>query len=170
MSPVLQTVIGAIAAIAGGFLAAWWQTSRADKIARTIRRAERREEGLLVLNVKVTDVHAAIDRIYQAAEAGQATSQYQGARQELAGLHQLWEGSSSGVIPDQTVVAAYTALRVAEQERLPGGSLGAARQRELSTGDKDVGQRFVRDLGHVLGRLEELKRELHRKVAEQLHS
>ena len=72
MSPVLQTVIGAIAAIAGGFLAAWWQTSRADKIARTIRRAERREEGLLVLNVKVTDVHAAIDRIYQAAEAGQA--------------------------------------------------------------------------------------------------
>lgn len=166
MSAVLQTVIGAVAAIAGGFLAAWWQTSRADKIARTIRRAERREEGLLELNQKVAEVHAVIDRVYRAAEHGQSTSQYQNARQELNGLHEFWDGRSVGVIPDRTVIDAYQTLITAEHEHLPSGGLGAARQRELSGGGEDVGQRFVRDLGQVLGRFGELKRELERKAKE----
>ncbi|HEY5399211.1 MAG TPA: hypothetical protein VIL16_27890 [Trebonia sp.] len=110
MSAVLQTVIGAVAAIAGGFLVAWWQTSRADTIARTIRRAERREEGLLELNEKVTEVHDAIERVYSAAEHGQSTSQYQNARQELNGLHVFWDGRSVGVIPDQAVIDAYRTI------------------------------------------------------------
>jgi hypothetical protein len=166
VSAVLQTVIGAVAALAGGFLAAWWQTSRADTIARTIRRAERREQGLLELNQQVAEVHAAVDGVYRAAEHGQSTSQYQHARQELNRLHVFWDGRSVGVIPDQTVIGAYRTLIAAEQEALPSGQLGAARQRELSEGDKDVGRRFVRDLGQVLGQLEELKRELQRKVGE----
>jgi hypothetical protein len=102
MSAILQTVIGAVAAIVGGVLAAWWQTSRAYKIARTIRRAERREEGLLELNQKVAEVHGVIDRVYRAAEHGQSTSQYQNARQELNGLHEFWDARSLGVIPDQS--------------------------------------------------------------------
>jgi len=155
MSAVLQTVIGAVAAIAGGFLVAWWQTSRADTIARTIRRAERREEGLLELNEKVTEVHDAIERVYSAAEHGQSTSQYQNARQELNGLHVFWDGRSVGVIPDQAVIDAYRTIIAAENERLPSGELGAARQVELSSGNEDVGQRFFRDLGQVLGQLTE---------------
>lgn len=76
------------AAIAGRFLAAWWQTSRADKIARTIRRAERREEGLLVLNVRDTDVHAAIDRIYR-------QPRQVNRRLTTKALVRSWPGSSS---------------------------------------------------------------------------
>lgn len=170
MSPVWQTIIGAAAAIIGGLVAAWWQTSRADKIAHDIRRAERREEGLLALNVKVTTIHASLDGVHRAAEKGQATSQYQYALQLLGELKQFWEGSSSGVIPDESIISAYTRLDVAARENLPSGSLGAERQRELSTGDLATGQRFVRDLGHVLGLTEELKRQVQYQVEQQLQS
>ncbi len=164
MSPIWQTVIGGIAAIIGGLVAAWWQTSRADTIAQNIRRAERREDGLLALNVKVTAVHTTLDGVYRAAEKGQATSQYLYALMVLSELRQLWEGSLSGKIPDQSIVDAYTALDIAEHERLPEGSLGAARQRELSIADKEAGQRFVTDLGHVLGLMEELRKTVQRQV------
>jgi len=109
---------------------------------------------LLTLNVEVTAMYARFDALFQAVEQGQATSQYLNAITALANLRQLWEGSSSGVIADKAIVEAYTALDVAAHERLPDGSAGARRQRELSTGDKEVGQRFVRDLGHVLGLLD----------------
>ena len=136
--------------------------AHADDVARRIRSEERREAGLLTLNVEVTAMYARFDALFQAVEQGQATSQYLNAITALANLRQLWEGSSSGVIADKAIVEAYTALDVAAHERLPDGSAGARRQRELSTGDKEVGQRFVRDLGHVLGLLGEFKREVQR--------
>jgi hypothetical protein len=55
---------------------------------------------------------------------------------------------------------------MADHEHLPSGNAGAARQREISSGSEDAGQRFVRDLGQVLGQLGELKRELQRKAEE----
>jgi hypothetical protein len=90
------------------------------------------------LNQQVAEVYAAVDGVYQAAEQGQSTSQYQHARQELSGLHVFWDGKSIGVIPDPTVINAYKELVMAEQERLPNAELGTARLRELSNGDKDV--------------------------------
>jgi hypothetical protein len=72
------------------------------------------------------------ERVYSAAEHGQSTSQYQNARQELNGLHVFWDGRSVGVIPDQAVIDAYRTIIAAENERLPSGELGAARQVELS--------------------------------------
>ncbi|MGO8957619.1 MAG: hypothetical protein ACLQFR_09655 [Streptosporangiaceae bacterium] len=53
MSAILQTLVGASAALAGGFLAAWWQTSRVDQVAQKIRRAERREAGLIAPDAKL---------------------------------------------------------------------------------------------------------------------
>ncbi len=47
---------------------ATWQTRRADIIARSIRRAERREQGLLSLNAEVATIPAAIEPQYREAE------------------------------------------------------------------------------------------------------
>lgn len=164
MSAIWQTIIGGLLATLGGLLAVWWQARRADDVARRIRAEERREAGLLALNVEVTAMHESFDALYRAAEKGQATSQYLNAITTLARLRQLWEGSSSGVIADKAIVDAYTALDVAAREELPVGGAGAQRQRELSTGDADVGLRFVRDLGHVLGLLGEFKKEVQQET------
>jgi hypothetical protein len=40
-SALAQTLIGGGLAIVGGFVGAWWQTSRSDNVAQKIRRAER---------------------------------------------------------------------------------------------------------------------------------
>jgi hypothetical protein len=109
--------------------ARWAPVQAAKWKKANIRRAERREEGLLALNVQVTAIHASLDGVHRAAEKGQATSQYQYALQLLGELRQFWEGSSSGVIPDQSIIRAYIALDVAARESLPTGSLGAERQR-----------------------------------------
>src|SRR5260370_28838992 len=164
MSAIWQTISGAAAAIAGRLLAGWWQTSRADKVALKIRRAERREEGLLTLNVKATAVLAQMDALYRQVERGQTTFQYEAAQALLSELRQLWEGSSSGMIPDRPIVDAYTELDVAARSELPAGSLGEQREKELSTGDEAAGQRFIRDLGHVLGLMEDFQRAVNYEV------
>ena len=96
MSAIWQTIIGGLLAIVGGLLAVWWQARHADDVARRIRSEDRREAGLLALNVEVTAMHARFDALYHAAEQGQATSQYLQAIMIMADLRQLWEGSSSG--------------------------------------------------------------------------
>jgi hypothetical protein len=164
MSPVWQTIIGAVAAIAGGFVGVWWQTGRAGKVARNIRRAERREDCLLTLNAKLSVTNGAFRALYNEAEHSQARSQYLRALMLIEELRQLWDGSSSGAILGQAVINAYTEFDIAVHDELPAGEPGAERQREISTGDADTGRRFVRDLGHVLGLLDDLKNEVQRQV------
>ena len=48
-----------------------WQTRRADDVARSIRRAERREKGLLSLNATVASIQTELDRLYRQSERGQ---------------------------------------------------------------------------------------------------
>jgi hypothetical protein len=164
MSAFWSTVIGAAAAIIGGFGAAMWQTSRADKVALKIRRAERREAGLLELNVRLASVVTRLTDVRNSAGNGYASSQWQFAAMALRELRELWEGSSSGVIPDQSIVNAYNALDVAAREHLPEGSLGAQRQRDLSTGDEDVAERFVADLALVVQRAADLQKAVYGRV------
>jgi hypothetical protein len=71
----MGAVIGAAGAIAGGFGAAWWQTSRADDVAQKIRRAERREEGLLTLNAMAMTVTTKFAALRDEAESGQSSAQ-----------------------------------------------------------------------------------------------
>ena len=121
MSPIWQTIIGAAAAVAGGVLAAWWQTSRADDIARRVRREERREQGLLALRAKVAEVRGRMNYLYQQAQAKPLTGQYHAAGQALAELRSEWDTSWSGVIPDEGIVKAYTAVALAAHDLFPGG-------------------------------------------------
>lgn len=161
---MLQVLIGGALTIAGGFLAAWWQTNRADDVARDIRRDERRERGLLELNAAVSKAHAQLDPLYRQAEGGQTPFQYQESIRVMDELARHWESNAVGVIPDQDVVDAYTALAVAVHDGLPGGSPYVPYVANLQSGDKDAAKRFVRDLGHVLGELGEFKKIVQQKV------
>jgi hypothetical protein len=161
---MLQVLIGGALSIVGGFLAAWWQTNRADDVARDIRRDERRERGLLELNAAVSRTHAQLDPLYRQAQRGQTPFQYQESIRVMSELAQHWESNAVGVIPDQDVVDAYTAVAVAVRDGLPAGSSYASYIASLQSGDNDAARRFVRDLGHVLGLLDDLKKVVQQKV------
>lgn len=160
---VIGAVIGAAGAIAGGFGAAWWQTSRADDVAEKIRRAERREQGLLALNATLTTVATEFDALYREAERRQSTKQYAKACDLLAQLAYHWYGTAAGMIPDPLIRKRMSALDLASRESLPT-SLPEKQFAELANGDVDAGRRFIRDLGHVLGLMNELKEEVNRAV------
>jgi hypothetical protein len=162
-SALVQTLIGATAAIVGGLGAALWQTARADKVARRIRKAERREQALIDLNALVTVTYGRLLALYHQAERGQNAAQHNEARQALDTLAQNWDSRSSGIISDPSVVTAYANFNVAVQEDLPAtGTL--RRVQELSTGDRAAGQRFLRDLGHVVGTLDEFRKAVQEQV------
>jgi hypothetical protein len=168
LSPFEQTIIGAsigaAAAIIGGWLGAWWQTNRAAKIARNIRREERREQGLLELNAKATEVRDRIGAIYREAERGQTPAQFTQSRQLFDELTQAWDGSWSRMVYDQPVIKSFTSLAVALREDLPGDDTVAYVQ-NLSANVNGAGQRFVRGLGHVLGLLDELRKVVEAQLA-----
>src|SRR5262249_11436640 len=155
--------IGAVAAIAGGLGAALWQTARADDVARRIRKAERREQALIDLNALVTVIYGQLLTLYHRAEGGQNAAQHNEARQALDTLAQHWDSRSSGIITDPSIVTAYAYFNAAVQEELPGTAT-LQRVQELSTGDRAAGQRFLRDLGHVVGTLDELRKAVQEQV------
>jgi hypothetical protein len=162
-SAFVQTLIGALAAIVGGLGAAFWQTARADDVARRIRRAERHEKALIDLNALVTDIYGQLLALYRQAEHGQSAAQHNQARQALDTLAQHWDSRSSGIISDPQIVAAYAYFNVAVQEGLPAtGTL--QRVQELSAGDEAAGRRFLRDLGRVVGTLDELGKAVREQV------
>jgi hypothetical protein len=163
---MVQVLIGGALTVAGGFFAAWWQTNRADDVARDIRRDERRERGLLELNAVVAKAHARLDPLYRQAESGQTPFQYQEAIRVRGELAQHWESDAAGVISDQEVVDAYMAVDVSVHAGLPGGPSYAPYMADLQSGDKVAVQRFVRDLGHVLAELGDLNKVVQRKVKE----
>jgi hypothetical protein len=165
LSPLWQTAIGAAAAIVGGLVAAIWQTSRADKLAQSIRRAERREQGLLDLIAVVAPTYSQILELYGRVENGQNAAQYNEARQFANRVTLHWESAAQGVIPDRAIVIAYRYLNAAIQEGLPGGEGTLDRIRALSSGEQQAGQDFKRDLGLVVGRLQEFMRAIQEQVA-----
>lgn len=82
-SAIVQTLIGAAAAIVGGLGAALWQTARADDVARRIRRTERYELALLDLNTTVTVLYSQLLELYRRVELGQHAAQHNEARQAV---------------------------------------------------------------------------------------
>jgi hypothetical protein len=162
-SAFMQTLIGAVAAIVGGLGAALWQTARADDVARRIRKAERREQALIDLNALVTLSYGQLLTLYRRAEGGQNAAQYIEARQSLDTFAANWDSRWSGIISDPSVVTAYAFFNAAVQEALPStGTL--QRVRELSAGDRADGQRFLRDLGHVVGTLDDVMKAVQEQV------
>jgi len=124
LSSLWQTAIGAAAAIVGGLGAAIWQTRRADDVARRIRLAERREQGLLELDALVAGLEFRLDDLNRAVERGENQWQYQEPARVLGDLALHWHSKSSGVIPDPEVVAAYNAVDVAAHHLLIAAGLG----------------------------------------------
>jgi len=162
-SALVQTLIGAVAAIIGGLGAALWQTARADDVARRIRKAERREQALIDLNALVTVISGQLLALYRRAEGGQNAAQYTEARQALDTIAVHWDSHSAGIISDPSIVTAYAYFNAAVQEGLPStGTL--QRVQELSTGNRAGGQQFLRDLGQVVGRLDELRNAVQEQV------
>jgi hypothetical protein len=151
MSALVQTLLGGALTIVGGLAAVWWQTRRADGIARKGRAEQRREDGLIALNVELTSVRTRFDALCRAAEKnGQGTSQYLSALNYLAELRQFWEGNTSGVVGDKAIVSAWQQLYLAARERIPDGSGAITKQRALSVADPAACAEFSRDLGHLL--------------------
>lgn len=144
MSALLQTVLGGALTIVGGILAVLLQLRRADGIARRARAEQRREEGVVVLNTKVTSIRASFDALCRATEGGQSTSQYLSAMTYLSDLRQFWEGESAGVIGDKAIVSARQQLDAAARERIPTGSGAITKQRALSVADPAACAEFSR--------------------------
>jgi hypothetical protein len=111
---VIGAGIGAAGAILGGFAAAWWQTSRADDVAQKIRAAERREEALIALRVKVTALKVGVQSLLSAAEEDpeHSQSQYEQAVSLVRNFKKFWEERCAGRIPDQRVWYPYTFLYI----------------------------------------------------------
>jgi hypothetical protein len=166
-SPLVQTLIGGGLAIVGGLLAAWWQTSRADNVALRIRQAERREQALLELDVLASGLQVRLDELFRQVQQGQTPWQYQEALKVLGELTQHWRSKSSGVIPDPEIVSAYNAV-VAATDRLPVGADFPPFMSNLQAGNPAALQGFVRDLGHVLEDLGDLRRVVHDQVTKLL--
>ena len=149
MSAIWQTIIGAAAAIAGGLVAAWWQTARADDVAQRIRRGERREEGLLTLSATVTTIVTQLQVLYRQARYAPTADQYKLAVQLVQQLRDLWYGTSSGMVPDQSIRMAFDTVEAVVIAALPGVRVSRQREDALSKADDVAGQRFLHDLDNI---------------------
>ena len=63
-SALVQTLIGGALAIIGGLVAAWWQVSRSDSVAKKIRRAERYEGALIELNARAAETVSQVWKVW----------------------------------------------------------------------------------------------------------
>ncbi len=118
-SAFAQTLIGGGLAIAGGLIAAWWQTARADNVARRIRRAERYESALIELNARAAEASRQVDRFWrdnrEIVLQGRRheridISNYDLTRQPLEDLFDHWYSVASPVILDSAIVDAFANL------------------------------------------------------------
>lgn len=148
MSAILQTIIGAAAAIVGGFVGAWWQTRRADDVARRIRREERQEQALLALFSKASDVHERLGGILRAAATAPLASQYEAARQTVRELGELWETNLMAAIGDLAIAGDVRAFRMRSGELLPGGAKAMMQYTEDDTGAKV--EHFIDDVAELI--------------------
>lgn len=162
-SPLVQTLVGGGLAILGGLLTAWYQTRRADDVARRIRQSERREQALLELDALVSTLEARLDPLFRQAEQGQAQRPYQESLGLIGELAEHWRTKASGVIHDRDIVSAYNYVRVAA-DRIPSGAGYVAFMSNLQGNDPDTVRVFKRDLGHVLGQLGELRKVVRSRV------
>jgi hypothetical protein len=148
MSAILQTIIGAVAAIVGGFVGAWWQTRHADDVARSIRHEERQEQALLALFSAASSVLERLGGIRRAAASMPLTSQYQAASQAASELRQRWTADLIAAIRDRAISDAMWTCYNRSGDLLPGGADAMMQYTEDNPGAK--AEHFLRDLGEVI--------------------
>jgi hypothetical protein len=168
MSSFVPTIVGAVAAISGGLVGAVWQTRRSDDVARRIRRAERREHGLLQLASVVAVVETQLTVLQREAERGLAPAQYERAVQSLHELRTHWDTVSSGVIPDGAIVSSYAKLRAVADRAFPADAR-LSRLSGLESAAPEVVEPFVRDLEHVLVLLANFREIIRQQVKGLMH-
>jgi len=164
MTAFVQTIIGALAAIGGGMLTAWWQEQHATETARRIRREERREEALRAFHAKTIEIVERIDQDYRAAEndPGAWREAWESAYPTVDELRKLWESDASGKIPEESITARYLEVRGQVHDCI--GRFGTPDRTIASAEAKD----FVRDAGRLLMLLGELSKETRSRVDELL--
>jgi hypothetical protein len=155
MTVWVTTCIGAVAAIAGGWVGAWWQARHTSTLARQIRREERREAGLMTLNATVTEISELCDRAYRVAERDpdQWHTSWTDTYNQVERLRLVWESTIAATVPDTDVVQAYTAARGQAHDCL--ARFGAPANPPAGSADP---KEFVRDAGRLLMLLGELKK------------
>jgi len=156
-STIIGAVVGGILAIVGGFLGAWWQTRRADDIARRIRREERREQALFAFSGKVTEVRNRLASINTMAETSPLTVQYNAASQALAELISPWLTSWAAVIYDRPIRDSIDALVSRTRALLPAGQAMPYPESEPAA----RAAHFARDLKELHGLTEKLWEEVY---------
>ena len=161
-SPLWPTLIGAGSALAGGFVAAWWQTSRADRVAQKIRQAERREQGILAAQAKLAAINAAQLALYYQAKKRQGSSQYQTALNAISDLKEFWVTEVVATVPDEPILRKYAQLLDVVFRDLPAGDLGREIAEGLAKGQG--GDRFVENLGHVIDAMVALRSTVYEAV------
>jgi hypothetical protein len=155
MSATLQTIIGAAAAIIGGFVGAWWQTSRADSSARRIRWEVRREQALLALTTKVGQVIELLADAARVPDSAALTGQYGYAYGAVHELRQLWGTNNLFVIRYDGVMSAMRAFEMKASELLPGGAKAMAQYTESEPAEKV--KHFMNDVAELLELLSEVR-------------
>jgi hypothetical protein len=168
MAGIWQTLLGGTLAIAGGFLAAWWQTRRADDVARRIRRAERREDGLLAFRTVVRMTVHVVDEAYRAAKgnAEQSMKTWPDIHKAMVGLRDAWETNASGKIPDVAISDKFYEADSLADTLVPW-SYPPPPRKDADLADTNA--RFVEQLGALLAKLKEIRTEVDRRVDDLLH-
>lgn len=161
MAAFLQTIIGAVASILGGYLGVRWQARTAGEVARGIRHAERREQALFALNARVAEVAGQVDFDYRSAEADPDAwyRAWAAMHRDVAALRDMWETDVSGKIPDRSVQDRYHDVRRQFQDCINRFGTPASRLPDGVMPDE-----FIRDAGRLLALLGWLRNEVESKV------
>lgn len=118
-SALVQTLIGGALAIIGGLVAAWWQVSRSDSVAKKIRQAERYEGALIELNARTAETVSQVCKVWNDSRSARlrnprqektAASEYDRMRDPLEKLLGHWQAVASLAISDSTIVEAFARL------------------------------------------------------------
>lgn len=167
MSVIWQTIIGAVAAIIGGFGGAWWQTRRADDVARSIRREERQEQAVLALFNAASDVLERLTSIRRMAETTPLVSQLQDASQAASELRRRWMADWLAAIRDQGISGAMWTFYNRSEGLLPAGA-DAGQYPEDTPGAK--AEHFRHDLDELIQLAVVLRGKAFEEIAPQAGS
>lgn len=167
VAAIWQTLLGGALTIAGGFLAVWWQTRRADEVASRIRRAERREDALLRFRTAVMGTVGAVDAAYKSVHRnpGGSTQVWPDVYKAMAKLRDAWLVNASAKIPDQAISVKFDKADRLGRALVPWAYPPPPRNdADLAT----LSSRFAEDLGILLAQLENLKAEVEQHVNDLL--
>jgi hypothetical protein len=111
---LVQTLIGATAAILGGLIAAWWQGRQAARVARRVRRGEREDKALIKLNAGLSDVQRRLqDMLASVDKDPQGTRPFElwdSVRPFIAIIQEAWDEHLSAKIEREPVLSRWAGI------------------------------------------------------------